>query len=174
MPEWGTAHDAPGRRLTREDRERMAALAEEAREAAPPGREADAEARALETLPFVAGAYTREEIESAAPGDSVLRLLRSSHRPDRTREELARSGVFVVGQPGMYMSTSATGSGHGTPWHYDRSVPLVFLGSGVWSGRHADPARTVDLAPTLARLGGIPAPADLDGRPLAVHRSPGD
>jgi hypothetical protein len=57
---------------------------------------------------------------------------------------------------------------HGSPHLYDRTVPLVFLGAGVTAGRSSQRARTVDVAPTLACLGSIRAPADLDGRPLRV------
>jgi arylsulfatase A-like enzyme len=66
------------------------------------------------------------------------------------------------------MSTATTGSGHGTPYYYDRSVPLIFLGAGVEPARRTELARTVDLAPTLAGLAGITAPDDLDGELLVV------
>jgi arylsulfatase A-like enzyme len=59
------------------------------------------------------------------------------------------------------------GTGHGTPYWYDRHVPLAFMGAGVSAGRDTARAATVDFAPTLARLLGVPSPADLDGRPLA-------
>ena len=55
---------------------------------------------------------------------------------------------------------------HGSPYPYDRRVPLLFMGSGVRRGRSQASARTVDVAPTLARLAGIPLPETLDGRPL--------
>ena len=55
---------------------------------------------------------------------------------------------------------------HGTPYHYDRTVPMIFLGAGVEAGVSYGPAATVDLAPTLAALAGIQTPDDLDGRAL--------
>jgi predicted AlkP superfamily pyrophosphatase or phosphodiesterase len=168
MPEWRTAHGEPGARLTREIRQQMSDATAAARAAAPSGQEAEAEARALTALPFLAGGYTREEIASGTPRDSIVRLLRNSYHPDRMKSELARRGVIAIGLEGTYMSTATTGSGHGTPYYYDRSVPLIFLGAGVEPGRRTELARTVDLAPTLAGIAGITAPDDLDGELLVV------
>jgi arylsulfatase A-like enzyme len=67
---------------------------------------------------------------------------------------------------GFYPSSSPQGTGHGSPYYYDRFVPLIFLGVGVESGSSMEPVRSVDIAPTLASLAGIEAPDDLDGRPL--------
>jgi arylsulfatase A-like enzyme len=63
-----------------------------------------------------------------------------------------------------------TGSTHGSPYWYDRHVPLIFYGAGVEAGETAEPVLTVDVAPTLARMIGIAVPEGLDGRPLAVPR----
>lgn len=170
MPEWRQAHGMPGGRLTRERRQQMTAAADAARAAAAPGQEAEAVARALEALPFIAGAYNRTELAATgASPDSVLRLLRNSFHPDRMKADLSRRDVLPIGTPGTYMSSAETGTGHGTPWFYDRHVPLVFLGATVEPGRHSRMARTVDVAPTLARIGGIAAPDDRDGELLPVR-----
>ena len=58
---------------------------------------------------------------------------------------------------------------HGSPYGYDRAVPLIFWGPGVERGRVPGPAATVDIAPTLAPLLGISVPDDLDGRPLPLE-----
>ena len=59
---------------------------------------------------------------------------------------------------------------HGSPYAYDRAVPLIFWGPGfVEAGRISGPAATVDIAPSLAPLLGISLPAGLDGRPLPLH-----
>jgi predicted AlkP superfamily pyrophosphatase or phosphodiesterase len=56
---------------------------------------------------------------------------------------------------------------HGTPWDYDRRVPLIFW--GLWKPEHrTDPASTVDIAPTLAKELGIRAEQPVDGRPLSL------
>jgi arylsulfatase A-like enzyme len=62
-----------------------------------------------------------------------------------------------------FQTTYAT---HGMPHDYDARVPILFLGAPFAAGRHDLPARTVDLAPTLAHaLGLVPGEA-LDGTPL--------
>lgn len=55
---------------------------------------------------------------------------------------------------------------HGMPHEYDARVPIAFLGAPFAKGRFTTAARTVDLAPTLARALGIVPTEPLDGRPL--------
>ena len=63
---------------------------------------------------------------------------------------------------------SPLATSHGTPWPYDVKVPIVLLGPGIAAGRVAGRAWTVDVAPTLATIVGVPLPKDLDGQPLAL------
>lgn len=53
---------------------------------------------------------------------------------------------------------------HGSPYEYDRRVPIILLGAGVKPGRSDVMATTRDVAPTLAALAGFPVPPDRDGR----------
>jgi hypothetical protein len=55
---------------------------------------------------------------------------------------------------------------HGSPHRDDSHVPIVFYGPGVKSGRYGAFARTVDIAPTLARLLGVTPTERLDGQML--------
>jgi len=64
------------------------------------------------------------------------------------------------------VSSYPTGTGHGSPYWYDRWVPLIFFGQGIEAGRSDTAVFTVDVAPTLAGLSGIPVPDGLDGRRL--------
>lgn len=52
----------------------------------------------------------------------------------------------------------------------DRVVADV-LGAGIGPGRVMTPARTIDVAPTLAALLGIRVPKRLDGRTLGIRRA---
>jgi predicted AlkP superfamily pyrophosphatase or phosphodiesterase len=52
---------------------------------------------------------------------------------------------------------------HGTPWDYDRRVPILFWWSGADTQERFLPIRTIDIAPTLANIIGVAAPA-VDGR----------
>ena len=58
---------------------------------------------------------------------------------------------------------------HGTPWDYDRRVPLIFW--GAWTSRSTEtPASTVDIAPTLAKELGVTPEERLDGIALELKR----
>lgn len=59
---------------------------------------------------------------------------------------------------------------HGSPWDYDRGVPVVFWRAGARDAGQERfwPIRTIDIAPTLAAVAGVAAPQDLDGRCLEL------
>jgi len=114
--------------------------------------------RILEAEPAIAKVWTPEEIETG--GDEFARLYRNSFDPER-------SGDLVVQlEPTCIVSPFDEGTTHGSPYLYDRAIPLIFWGAGIEGGRVPGPARTVDIAPTLARHLGIAPPPGLDGRPL--------
>ncbi|MFC1574800.1 hypothetical protein ACFL3Z_01845 [Gemmatimonadota bacterium] len=129
---------------------------------------ADSLVTALEALPFIGDALTVSDLTSGPPADSFAVFMRNSYHPDRWTGGYGSqgSGVLFRFVEGFFPSTSPQGSGHGNPYHYDRHVPLIFYGAGVESGISMEAVRTVDIAPTLARLAGIPVPSDLDGQPL--------
>lgn len=55
-------------------------------------------------------------------------------------------------------------SGHGSPWEYDRRVPIIFWRPGGIGQERFLPIRTIDIAPTLTNVMGLAAQAGLDGR----------
>lgn len=55
---------------------------------------------------------------------------------------------------------------HGMPHEYDMRVPIVFLGPAFKAGKYGAPARTVDLAPTLAHVLGVVPIEPVDGTVL--------
>lgn len=129
----------------------------------PVGRVVEAARRWLEAVPAVQRVWTPEEVESRADREPLARLFRNSWDPER-------GGDFEVQVlPTCLLSPFPFGTSHGTPWPYDREVPLVFRGPGVRPGVVRGPARPVDVAPTLAELLGIPVPPGLDGRPLPLR-----
>jgi hypothetical protein len=140
-----------------------------------PAALAEAVARIVEVPDFVADAMTPKDLFEGKAEDEYVELYRHSSRPDRLprfplfdfesgRSIVAESGVAVrlVADAMPDLDTAV----HGSPYRYDRSVPLVFMGPGVAPGKSSGDARTVDLAPTLARLAGIPVPQGLDGKAL--------
>ena len=90
--------------------------------------------------------------------------------------ELARR----VRQPGLGRRDSRTlgddfaltahepGCGRHRPHDLDRRVPIVFWWPGAPAQTRMLPVATTDIAPTLANIIGITAPADLDGRCLDI------
>jgi len=121
----------------------------------------------LRARPEVADAFTAEELlatdpaAAGSPRDSSLRvLLRRSFRPERSGD------ILVAFKPWTVFGVPPTDwpTGHGTPYGYDRRVPLIFW--GPWKGgERPEPVRTVDLAPTLARELGL-KPGPVDGKAL--------
>lgn len=59
---------------------------------------------------------------------------------------------------------------HGSPWNYDRRVPIVFWHPGHPGYEQYLPIETVDIAPTLAALVGVPHPP-VDGRCIDLDSS---
>jgi len=58
--------------------------------------------------------------------------------------------------------------GHAGPYHHDTAVPIVFWWAGAKPATRILPVDTTSIAPTLANLAGIKAPADLDGRCIDI------
>jgi predicted AlkP superfamily pyrophosphatase or phosphodiesterase len=173
LPEYQAESGRPGRRLTEpviaavEDR--VAALARAG------ASQADI-AAGLAQYGFIAQVYDSQALANpGSPGDPYLRLYRNSYRPDRIprlplfrlddgTSAIAAAGLMVRLRRGTMIDIDRTT--HGSPYGYDRRVPIVFLGAGVPRGVSDAPARTVDVAPTLARLLGIPVPVPISGRAL--------
>ncbi len=118
-------------------------------------------------LPGVAFAFTRGDIQGGKlPDTLVARSVARSFHPERSGD------IHVVAKPGWQISfelptSNQFATGHGTPWDYDTFVPLIFSGPGV---PHAVVDRRVDatdVAPTIAALLGVPAPARATGHVLA-------
>jgi len=57
---------------------------------------------------------------------------------------------------------------HGTPHMQDSHVPILFYGPPFKPGRYAGFVRTVDIAPTLARVLGVTPGEPLDGHILTA------
>ena len=121
--------------------------------------------RYLESHDAIAEVWTLAELRES--DSEIARLYLNSYDPERSGD------LAVQIAPGCLVSPFDMGTSHGSPYAYDREVPIVFFGPGVPPGHVAGRALTVDIAPTLAALLGIEAPSDLDGRPLLGADGPG-
>ena len=63
---------------------------------------------------------------------------------------------------------------HGLPYDSDAHVPVIFYGPWFKPGRYTERALVADMAPTLARVVGVPPTERLDGRVLekAIQPNP--
>jgi hypothetical protein len=83
---------------------------------------------------------------------------------------LLKRGVVAVTEPHPGIVTT-----HGSPWDYDRRVPLLFWRRSVTGLEQPAPVETVDIAPTLTALLGLAVPANaFDGRCLDIDGSNAD
>lgn len=71
----------------------------------------------------------------------------------------ASGDVYVLPSEGSVADDDAdTGTAHGSPFVYDRDVPVLVRGPGVSHGRVTEPVAQARVAATLAHLLGVPAP----------------
>ena len=128
-------------------------------------------ARALLLLePGFAAAYTREELLSGRRAGKPLSD-EPFFKPMRKSWHAQVSGdVQYVLKPNWTFAGRAVAT-HGSPYAYDTHVPILAYGPS-WIGRGCVDQRVevVDIAPTLAGLLGIAAPAASEGRTLPVAR----
>jgi predicted AlkP superfamily pyrophosphatase or phosphodiesterase len=128
--------------------------------------------------PQVAAVLTSEEL-SAMPMPTgspetwtLAQRARASFYAPRSGDfvTLLQRGVMAMPVPGPgYVAT------HGSPWDYDRRVPMLFWRKGITAFEQPSPVETVDIAPTLAALVGLKVPAGtFDGRCLDLDAGPGD
>jgi len=120
--------------------------------------------------PQVYGAWSKAEIaaEKVPTGDprgwTVKQRLRASFDPARSGDILValKPHISPVAAP-----TSGYVSSHGSPWDYDRRVPIIFWRRGAAPAERTEPVETVDILPTLAPMIGLTLTAPkIDGKCL--------
>jgi arylsulfatase A-like enzyme len=125
---------------------------------------------AIKTLPYIGPAYTQDQLISGEPADSFAVLFEHSFTPGRAGGLLSIYGIEMWWAENVLSWGLPVGTTHGSPFFYDRWVPLIVMGPGIERGRATEPVKPLDLAPTLAQLAGVLFPADLDGKPLELKR----
>lgn len=112
---------------------------------------------------WVHAGHTLDEIQDAlrdGTDNALLRLASRSYFEGRSPD------VFVQQKPG-YLLAEAAGTTHGTPYDYDRDIPLLFYGPGFAAGHRFEPATSCDLVPTLLDALGVAVDFEFDGRVLS-------
>lgn len=121
--------------------------------------------------PQVAAAFSadelgRIEIPATSPDRWTLaERARASFDPERSGDIIVvlRPYIDPIAEPDGAVST------HGSPWDYDRRVPILFWRPGMVSSERLEPIATVDIMPTLAAMIGLDInTAAIDGKCLTA------
>ena len=113
---------------------------------------------------FTKDEMARTALATTSPDKwSLIERVRASFDPERSGD------LFVVLKQHIapYPSTPALASTHGTPWDYDRRVPILFWRRGPVGTTVEAAAETTDIMPTLAAMIGLDvASGSVDGHCL--------
>ncbi len=129
----------------------------------------DAAVAAYRAHPQVEAVFTAKQIAAtplptAPPNQwSMIERLRASYYPGRSGDFLVilKKDITPIVDTSRYIAT------HGSPWDYDRRVPILFWRPGVTGTTIETPADTVDIMPTLSAMIGLGVPSgSVDGRCL--------
>ena len=134
------------------------------------GKVRDAAVAWLRQQPEIAEVYTADQTAAAVPPPgkpvdqlTVLERFHESYDRDRSGDIQVEFRQYST----LYMARGPgdTIAGHGSPWDYDRRVPILFWWPDASADDRKEPIETVDIAPTLAAIAHVPAP-EVDGKCL--------
>jgi hypothetical protein len=91
-----------------------------------------------------------------------LTMFARGYFPSRTGQ------ILIVPREGTILTRPETSVPymHGSPWAYDRRIPMLFSGVGVTTGTYAIPAVQQDVAVTIASALGVAMPRTATGKVL--------
>lgn len=118
---------------------------------------------------FTAAELTTTPVPTGSPASwTVKQRARASFYAPRSGDfvVLLKKDVTPIPDTTRYVAT------HGSPWDYDRRVPVLFWRRGVAPAASDSAVDTTDIMPTLAAWIGLPVAADsVDGHCLATVAS---
>ena len=110
---------------------------------------------------FTAGQLAATPVPTGSPvGWSLIQRARASYYPGRSGDfvVLLKRYVTPIADTSRYVAT------HGSPWDYDRRVPILFWRKGTTPLALDTAVETTDILPTLAATIGLAIPAgSIDG-----------
>jgi arylsulfatase A-like enzyme len=124
---------------------------------------------AFRAHPQVETVFTKEQLAATpsptSPPDkwSLIERARASFDPERSGDivVLLKRDVTPIANTKSYAAT------HGSPWDYDRRVPILFWRRGMARTDRPDAIETADIMPTLAASIGLTVdPRSIDGECL--------
>jgi len=185
IPEYEREQGRSGTRVTGDQIEDLLDQVEVAVSGSKPGEidETDLVSSVLERASFVEKAWTRDELSTQPAPNEIARLYRNNlfeGRFDPFPLWTNKQRPHHPSSYGIYLQLKentiygAAPGVHGSPYLYDRHVPVIFYGRGVYAGTSKRQVRTIDVAPTIAELAGAPIGVDIDGVSLIEDLHQGD
>ena len=111
-----------------------------------------------------------------SPGIARVDRVRDLAQRDTLRDAIARRWLHMIppDSPAEYVVTPREGTyavqamiaEHGQPYDEDARVPVIFYGPWFRTARFSERAFVVDMAPTLAKIIGVPPIERVDGKVL--------
>ena len=115
----------------------------------------------LSKLEGIRSVITKKEILNGGKSIIDIRLKNMVH-PEKSPD------VYLI--PEKYWTWRyPRGTSHGSPYDYDAHVPLIISRSSHKDRIDSLRVKTVDIAPTIAKLIQIPFPKSVDGKPFEVY-----
>ena len=110
---------------------------------------------ALLEEPVVQAAWTLAAVRAFGDADPIESALRRSVGPENDADLMFLQKPFCPYDPGV---PADRGTNHGSPYDYDRQVPVLAWGAQVPHHRSSEPTDQMRVAATIAHLLGVPAP----------------
>lgn len=112
----------------------------------------------------VALAISSSALETGnVPDTPLIKSVLRNFNPNRSGDIylVFDTNRFIADFGGLTVAAS-----HGSPWHYDKYVPIMFAGTGITAKQVNRPVETIDIAPTLSLIVGAKPPSGSTGIPL--------
>ena len=115
------------------------------------------------SVPQIFQVFTADDLNHGKVSqDKVSELVQKSYHVRNSGD------VVIVLKPNYVWDRNDVGAEHGSPFSYDRHVPLILSGpTWIKTGTFGKPCSPADIAPSVAAILGIDNPAGFDGKILS-------
>lgn len=114
----------------------------------------------LLTQKGIAKTVTSSTLNSTKFNNNVLALAQKGYNQKRS------GNVLVILESGWIPNHYSTGTTHGSPYHYDTHVPLIFYGYRIKKGVYNKTVYIEDIAPTISTILNISSPSGTTGKTI--------